>query len=324
MRGEVVFVLVALLLAGCSTPTDTVSDAPATPSSSGAPSGPRAEEGSAGGSDGGVAAPELAVGRAWTYEGYELYNGDASFTVVVAQAEAEGYLFAGGAEDDLVYDALWASPWFGPRDRSLNSARYDLPLLRFPLREGDSWSYSSDITLRARAASIDTPLGKDDGFVIEGASERVVIRAEYSPRAQNVVRFHTTIGGKVFQDIRMTAVADGQPWVWYQLGTLGVASNPHEPAAIDVSDGFDHVIASAGGTTGGRAHVAGPGGPAWEVEFSGDESWTHAMLDATPGDWVGIVAGRPYVGAAPDLPAEPPVGWAYMHVAPVRWTYGAP
>lgn len=320
MRG-VVGILGALLISGCFSGTEPSPDALVTPSAPSAGPESAAEDASAARE---VAAPALVPGRAWTYEGYELYNGDSAFTVVVASVSGDGYLFAGGAEDDLVYDALWASPWFGPRDRSLNSARYERDILQFPLREGASWAYSEDLTLTARAATVDTPIGKDEGFVIEGASERAFIRAEYSPRAQNLVRLHTTIGGRVFEDIRMTAVADDRPWIWYELGPLGVASNPHEPATVEVPSGFDQVIASAGGTTGGRARIAGPAGPAWEVEFSGDETWRHAMLDAAPGRWVGAVAGHPFVQGVPQELPDAPVGWAYMHLAPVKWLRGAP
>lgn len=320
MRGEAT-VLLMLLLAGCvGGNASTFPEALVTPTQERTASAERAEGASRAGE---VLAPELRAGQAWTYEGKEFYNEDTSFTVVVAQVTGEGYLFAGGAEDDLVYEALWWSMWYGMHDRSLNRVDFDRPFLSFPLRDGASWPLSDTTTLTARAAEVDTPLGKDAGFVIEGADERRSLRVEYSPRAQNIVRLVTTgADGTVWSDLRMTRVAQAQPWVWYELGPLAVASNPHEPALLDVPEGYDHVIVSAGGTEGGRARVDTPGGPSWSVEFSGDETWRHGMLPAEPGRWVGAVAGRPFLRQVGELPVEAPVGWAYMHAAPVKWLYG--
>lgn len=266
-------------------------------------------------------APDLQVGRAWTYEGFEFYNEDSTFTVVVADVQVDGYLFAAGAEDDLVYEALWWSRWYNKHDRDLNRVDWDRPLVKFPLYDGASWTHGDGLTLTARAAPVDTPLGKDEGFVIEGANDRVTMRVEYSPLAQNVVLLRVvTADGDVWHDLRMTGVADDQPWVWYELGELVAVPNAHEPAAFDVPDGFDHVIVSAGGTSGGRARVVSPAGPAWDTEFAdAREDWRHAMIDATPGRWAAAIAGRPFVDGAPDLPADAPIGWAYMHVAPIKW-----
>lgn len=313
MRGLAIAFL--MLLAGCTAPPEPFPDALTTPAPAAEASG--REEALAAGTP----APKLALGRAWTFEGKEFYNEDTRFTVVVAEVRPDGYLFAGGAEDDLVYEALWWSRFYGPRDLSLNPTRYERPILQFPLADGASWKLSDALTVTARAAPVDTPLGKDDGFVIAGANEHVTFHAEYSPRAQSLVLLRVVqADGTVRDDVRMTAVADAQPWIWYELGPLAVASSPHEPALLDVTDGFDHVLVSAGGTTAGRARVEGPGGASWSAEFDGAETWKHAMLPAAPGRWAGLVAGRPFVDGAPELPAEAPVGWAYMHVAPVRWT----
>ena len=181
VRGEAI--LLTMLLAGC-----VAADAPAAAPVA-TPSLPT-DEPAAAMPNGSVGAPELRIGRAWTYEGSEFYNEDRSFTVVVAEERPEGWLFAGGSEDDLVYEALWWSRWYQVHDRALNRVDFDRALLRFPLFDGASWPYSDALTLTARAAQVDTPLGKDEGFVIEGANERVTMRSEYSPRAQNLVRLH--------------------------------------------------------------------------------------------------------------------------------------
>lgn len=311
--------LTALLLTGCLSRGGEENGGPvATPTSGEKRLGP---EPAAARSE--TPAPQLAVGRAWTYEGSEFYNEDKRFTVVVASASGDGYLFAGGAEDDLVYEALWWSRWYNWHDRDLNRVDWDRPLLKFPLYDGATWSFAEGLTLTARAGKVETPLGEDAGYVIEGASERATVHVEYSPRAQNVVRYHVTLAdGSVTQDLRMTSVEDARSWVWYELGPLAAAKNTHEPGVLDVAEGFDHVLVSAGGTTGGRARVDGPGGATWSADFTGAETWKHAMLPAAPGKWLGSVAGRPLLDDAPELPASAPIGWAYMHVAPVRWVYG--
>lgn len=266
-------------------------------------------------------APTPAVGRAWTYEGVEFYNEDTAFTVVVSDATAEGYQFAGGAEDDLVYPALWGSWWYGPHDRSLNRVDHDRPLLRFPLRDGASWPFSDTITFVARAFPVDTPAGRDEGgYVIEGGDEHRAIHVEYSPRAQNIVRLTITrADGTTRDDLRMTRVADNASWVWFELGPLTVVPNAHEPGIVEVPEGFDNVLVSAGGTQGSRARVEGPGGTSWSAEFPDVEVWKQTMLPPAAGKWVGVLAERPSVEGAPALPVESPIGWAYMHIAPVRW-----
>lgn len=323
MRGEAV-ILIALLLTGCMGSSDPDGPARTTP---GAPSadtqrgGTFSEEAPANGS---VGPPSLVVGTAWTYEGTEFYNEDTTFTVVVAEARADGYLFAAGAEDDLVYEALWRSRWYGPRDASL--ARDDgSPILRFPLSEGASWDLFEGLTLTARRADVATPTGTDAGFVIEGSNERVAFHVEYSPRLGAITLYEVTrADGSTRDSLRMTRVAANAPWVWYELGELIVVPNAHEPAAFELAEGFDNLLASAGGHSGSRARVEGPNGASFDASFEGGETWRNAMLPAAPGRWVGAVAGRPFVDGAPELPAEPPVGWAYMHLAPVRWLPGAP
>lgn len=320
MRGEALILLVAL--AGCvGSPSAPVAPAPDAGSEERAAPPESGREFNASGTP----APELAVGTAWTYEGTQFYNEDPSFTVVVAQARADGYLFAGAARDDVHYAALWGSRWYGEHDLSL-AREGDARTLAFPLADGASWDYVEDLRLTARLADVATPLGPDAGFRIEGANERVAVRIEYSPRVGAITLFETTrADGSVRDSVRMTRVAADQPWVWYESGELVVVGNPHEPAAFDVPAGFDDLLISAGGLSGSRASVQSEAGASWSTEFTEPaETWRHASFPATPGRWIGAVAGRPFVDDAPALPAEWPVGWAYMHIAPVRWLGGAP
>lgn len=309
MRGRLLL-LFALLLAGCTRPPEAP-ETTATPTPSAGPINASA------------ALPSHPVGRAWTFEGTELYNEDAAFTVVVASADADGYLFAGGAEDDLVHEALWGSPWFGSREPDLDRKGWYMTPLDFPIHDGKTWAFDEQVRVTARAGDVETPTGREPGFTMSGddGSGRTV-SYDYAPSLGQIVRWMHDYGNGRGESVRMTAVAEGRPWVWYELGTLVVVPNPHEPQPFDVPAGYDAVIASAGGVRGSRAVLAPPQGQPWTTEFTGpDEDWHHALLPAAEGRWGAAVAGRPDVDA-PAVRDASPVGWAYMHVAPVRWVRG--
>lgn len=319
MRRLLAGLLLATLLAGCTAndPPNAGPDGVSTVPSDGP------ENATAPASADGVPPPVHPVGRAWTYEGAELYNEDARFTVVVARADDAGYLFAGGAEDDLVYEALWGSPWFGERARDMDRHEW-MNVLDFPLRDGASWDYRDGLRVTARATEVATPVGTQPGFRIEGESERSRVSYDYAPALGQIVRWETGPADATlprFESLRMVAVAEGEAWVWYELGDLVVVPAPQQPQAFEVPEGHDAVLASAGGRDGSRAILQPPDGEAWTAEFPGEEDWKHAMLDAAPGRWTAAVAGWPYIEGTADVPAE--IGWAYMHVAPVTWLRAA-
>lgn len=308
----------ALLLAGCSAPQTEADNAPPTP-----PTGIEAFTPETPTPSTSIDAPDHPVGRAWTFQGIQEYNPDAEITVVVADVRPDGYLFAGAAEDDVHYDALWGNPLFGVHDRALNRVDFGREWLSFPLYDGKSWPYSDTMTLTARRAPVQTPLGTEDGFRIEGSNDLVTRRWDYSPELGQMVRYlGVAADGSVRDDYSLVRVQDGQRWTWYERGELFVVPNPHQPAAFDVPEGFDQVILSAGGTAGGRVTVAGPDGAPWKTDFTGEEEWRHGAMPATPGPWLASVAGRPFVDDAPEV--DWPTGWAHVNVAPVRWIRGAP
>lgn len=309
--------VLALLLPGC---LGGDADAPATPS---APT-PTAAASVRSVPDGASTAAEVAalpVGRAWTYEGVEFYNPETEWTVVVARADEDGYLLAGGSEAEIVYAALWGGRWYGEVDRHLMRSA-TVRELDLPLHDGKTWEMHEGYALTARAAEIATPLGTMPGFIVEGKGEgEASFRGEYVPEIGNFVRLKEVwTSGRIGQDVRMTRVADGAKWVWHELGARVETGTPQSPVQLDVPAGFDQVIVSAGGRDGSRAFVQGPGGAQWTNEFTAEETWVHAMLPATEGKWAATVAGRVFVADAPDLPADPPVGWAYVVIAPVKWT----
>jgi hypothetical protein len=268
-----------------------------------------------------AAAPAHPIGRAWTYDGIQQYNPDMPITVVVAEVRPDGYLFAGLDEGDLVYDVLWWNPLLGPRDAQMKSARDDRTLLAFPLEDGKTWAYGDHLTLTARAATIQVMGRSEEGFVIAGANERVSVLVEYSTALGQLTRRVTTLdGGILLDDHRLVKVEEGRAWTWYERGELVAVGSPAEPAAFDVPAGFDALLVSAGGTDGARAHVQAPSGAAWDASFEGAESWQNGVLPAQQGTWVASLAGSSDLSASPlPPPVDAPVGWAYMHVAPVKW-----
>lgn len=303
MRGEAIAISM-LLLAGCvadpppdeTTPIVIPDDPGATPAV--------------------LVSTMLPVGLAWTYEGQEIYNEDATFTVIVASASERGYLFAAGAEDDLVYEATWESPWYGYRDARLARTNGYLRVLDLPLADGKSWDFIEGRKVTARAADVATPRGIEPGFVIEG--ER--IRYEYAPTIGNIVLWEATYSdGTLGERVRMTKVEEGRTgWVWYDRGDL-VAVTADDPAAFELAAGYDALLVSAGGMQGSRAFVQPPNGAApWSTEFGADEDWRQAMLDPTEGRWEAAVVGHPSLAAPIESP-DAPIGWGYMHLAPVKW-----
>lgn len=318
--------LVALLLAGClgqAAPPET-HPAECPPEADCAlapcPAGQRCET-DIGYSPASISAPVLPSGRAWTYEGTEFYNEDTKFDVVVLRADEKGYLFGGGAEDDLVYEAVWGGRWYGERTPKLDPAESGRHLLDFPLSDGKSWAYSDDgLTLTARAKEVATPRGLLPGFVIEGRSDAVTMHAEYAPDIGNLVALRVVYAdGIVGQDVRMTQMREGVKGLWYEGGPRA-ATDAANTLTLDVPPGFDAVLVSAGGMKGGRAALAGPTGAHWQRDFPEEaETWKQGILAADVGRWAGAIEGRPFIDGAPTLPRDTPLGWGYMAVGAVKW-----
>lgn len=237
--------------------------------------------------------------------------------MVVARADATGYLFAGGAPDDLVYDALWQSPWFGERKQDMDRKDWENNVLEFPLHDGKTWTYYGNQTVTATAARVDTPGGETEGFRIEG--ERVSY--DYSIPLGQIVRWERMYAnGQLGESLRLVSVAEGVEPLWYDAGTLVSVFTPQDTSAFEVGSGYDAVIASAGGIKGARALLSAPSGKIWNADFSStEESWTHGEMAAEPGPWTASVLGRPYIDGAPPTPVEPPIGWGAMRARPITW-----
>jgi len=266
--------------------------------------------------------PSLPVGRAWTYASEQTYTSRNEVTIVVAEVDANGYLLAGAAPEDLVYHALWGSQWMGRFDRSLARADSATPLFDFPLSDGKSWTHGR-FTVTAHAAQVATPQGPQDGFHISGDVDDRHVEWTYAPEIGFVVSYLYQIGGQDFDRLTLTAMASRDTYTWFEMGDLVVVSDVAGPQHFDPA-GYDAVIASAGGVKG-RAFLSPPpaGGDAWQAEFGEQEDWRETVRPASPGTWGAAIERSPYSDAAetPE-PLADALGWAYMHVATVNWVDG--
>lgn len=254
---------------------------------------------------GAFVAPPL--GRAWTYSATGVYDVDRDLTVVVAEANSSGYLFAAREETSLVGTAIWGRPWYGPKDASLNSER--LRLFEFPLADGKRWDLREDLNVTATAADIRIPGGTVPGFVMQGERESMKVRYEYAREVGYLVRFRSEFEGIVYEEIELTGVGRSADWVWFERGPGAFAGAAGDPAALlQVPEGFDVVVASAGGADGGRARLVPPptAGPPWGHDADGAEAWIATILPAAAGPWV-LAA------------TAPPDAWSWIEAAAVRW-----
>ncbi|HLE98111.1 MAG TPA: hypothetical protein VI997_12135, partial [Candidatus Thermoplasmatota archaeon] len=260
-------------------------------------------------------APDLPLGRAWTYAADVIYDPDPELTVVVARKDAAGYLFAAAAEDDLYGEAVWGREWYGPMTTDLLDAETPKwPVFDFPLHEGKTWAFSPRLNVTAHEADIALPDGGTErGFRIEGDDGRSSFSGEYAPSVGWFTTYAYAWSAGSYS-LSLVGVEETDMYVWFERGPrVGVASgegNPPGTATLDVPAGFDAVVASVGGEGGARTVVAPPplGGAAWSDEFTGEETWDARAFPATPGTWA--------------LAAQaPPDAWGYTAVTAVTWLH---
>ncbi len=245
-------------------------------------------------------APVLPVGRAWTYETTHLYDGDGPITIVVARATPTGYLFAGATTADLVGEVAWGRVWFGERDLGLRLLpRGPDPLgwkgFDFPLFDGKTWDMGRyDVT--ARATSVSTPNGPEDGYRIERTVEDGLVYWDYAPSVGYFTRFHSEYAGVVYADLRLASMSTANAWTWYDLGPRGQsAESPGGAAQLEVPAGYDAVVISAGASRGGRIDVLPPATSReapWTFASDTDEAWAHAVYPAHEGAWTFATSDR--------------------------------
>lgn len=242
----------------------------------------------------GLPAPDLEVGTAWTYEASGRWDLTDRFTVVVAEASEEGYLFAGAEPSDLKGEVHLERAWFGHRDAELNrlpSPQHPegWPILDFPLYDGKTWNRGVH-KVTAHAAPVETPSGFEPGYRMSLGDDSFNVTWTYAPSVGFLTSYTYTWEGAPRFDIRLAEQPTLTEALWYETGPVAETDDEGEvhAATLDVPDGFDHVMAYAGGTDGAAGTVLpAPGGQApwlFSVDRTG-EAFFAELFEATPGPW---------------------------------------
>jgi hypothetical protein len=166
------------------------------------------------------------------------------------------------------------------------------------------------------------PGGTEPGFVVEGTGERGHVRYEYAPAVGYYSSWlYESASGGYFEKLTLTRVGQAKDWVWFEPSKAIWAYDPAAPATMDVAQGVDAVLLSAGGA-GGRATVTMPDGSyrteTFPAEAIADGVWRQAILPPLAGKWTASTQDTP--SAPVDLPTGRPLGWAYVVLVPVKWT----
>jgi hypothetical protein len=279
--------------------------------------------------------PQLPIGRSWTYRLSLVYDTAKEVTVVVARQDADGYLFAGASQQDVVGDAMWGRFWHGPHTLDLADKEEGGHPFDFPLHDGKSWAYSRTMNVTAHAAQVSTPGHSERGFAIEGQASDASgntrhIRYEYAPSVGYVTSFTFDVNGNRGMELALTKTGMATGYTWYTAGPAAGACNdplppvpppsvpppPSAPATLSVPAGFDAVIVSAGSAGGGRVVIAPPAASAsqpWTFENAGEERWDSAILPGTEGTW-----------ALGTLLPPGNVGFACGRIEAVAWIQSSP
>lgn len=252
------------------------------------------------------ARPHLTPGRSWTYTADGLYDIDTEFTVVVARSDADGVLLAGQTEECIKGAAVWGRVWMGERDGELNEEGYRM--FDWPLADGKSWKLTDAIEVTARAANISVPGGTAPGFVISGGAEGSTVEYEYADSIGYLVRFRSARGDVAYADIELKESGPSESWLWFERGPRAFAGGEQPAAVLQVPDGYDSVVASAGGASGGKARLVPPptAGEPWAYDADGAEAWVGTVREATAGPWT-LAA------------TSPPGGFGWLEAVAVKW-----
>jgi hypothetical protein len=269
-------------------------------------------------------APDLPVGRAWTYKAEVPWTQDKEITIVVAQKNATGYLFAGATEEDILDPISWGELYFGPQSLNLSENEGNQPILRFPLYDGATWNLGH-LNVTAHLANVSTPAGTEAGFVIEGAEGKRHVRAEYAPSVGYLTSYLFVAGdGATTWRLSLQKMGTASSWVWatrgpiMEIGNDAWPADPPSPLPIgspagarpfEVPAGYDALVVSVGGTHG-RAAIQGPGGASWMPTFDGPMSWSNQAFPAPEGRWSFALTN-----ATQD-------GWVFAHAVAVKWLRG--
>lgn len=241
-----------------------------------------------------------ALGTTWTYAATGGWDLGERETVVVAQMEGDGYLFAAASREDLHDTIIWGRPWHGNMDANLNPTAelwQDKPFFDWPLVDGKNWTWGNQI---ATARSEDVPIigGTEPGFRVSVAGSSWERSWTYAPSVGWLTSSRWSDGaGDVYEEILLQDVSEGTQGVWYEPGAYGYAgAHSGDPVAVGpnvsvermtLADGYDEIVfigLGLPGTTGTVHSPAAPESP-WTYEGAGYWEWSVHVAPAEPGEW---------------------------------------
>ena len=313
--GPLLRCLVAMvLLSGCAGPDDD-SD------SDGASSPDEGQPGPGDALPAQVQAPILEVGQAWTFRTAGYWDFTEEITVVVARADAQGYLLAGATEADLADEVAWDRAYFGAVDLALQPSDGGYGgWLQFPLTDGATWSIAG-VPVQATVGNVSSPAGDVPGFIIRGETANIRIELDYAPSLAAVTHYALSHPGQDGPADTLDLVSTGTATSWvsiergdeaYYSPVFGDAAEAGTlpPGQIDVTAEDDAVYVWAIADDGARVAVHTGSATIWTFEGSGTPNFRLERFPATPGPWT--------VTATPgDVES-----WAYVQMHAIRYVTG--
>lgn len=263
--------------------------------------------------------PTLTQGTAWTYARSGVWDLAKETTVVVAEADADGYLFAATSKDHLVNAAIWWVDYLGPRGLDLNLEHVEEPVMSWPLFDGKTWQ-THGVAVSAVADLIETPIGTLPGYRIEGNDGDRFFRATFVPEVGYFTSYaYGMVDGDVYEAIELVSIGTATEAYWFErgphfsYGTTPLPGSGGPNVTVDLFDmpaGYEEIVFVGLGTDGAaaRAQALDPQqGTSWGFEDAdGLWDWQVGRVAATPGSWV--------------MNAQKGVdGWAYFEGVPLRW-----
>lgn len=275
-------------------------------------------------------APDLDVGQSWTYRTGGYWDTVSEVTIVVARDDADGYLLAAGARDQLSDEVAWDLPYLGRTDTNLRAyfdsewygdGLHQARLLDFPLHANKTWTYW-DVELVAQPTHVQVLGSTVPGYRIAGEDESRRVIVEYAPSIGYITKFQqvSVSDGAVALSLELAETSKAESWVWFAEDDMVLAqevanpTNSGTPAAppteLEVTADHDAVFVWTIGSRGSQAAVAPPptaNQDVWTGETQGNRSPHHEWFDPTEGTW--RLSG---VAGADD-------GWVYLQGHTIQW-----
>lgn len=234
-----------------------------------------------------ASAPTLAEGLVWTYELSGASAHADELGVVVARANASGYLFAGRSPADLPGEVHADRPWLGAQSTDLNPTDHPARLLDFPLVDGKTWSWGeADVTAsRSEVPSLDGPASGFEMTVEDGGLTRTWT---YAPEVGYLTSYREASDGTTLVELTLADFGTRSNATWYRsLGSHRV-DGAGSPGSVAVGGDADALVLGLAGDRGSQATVSPPATSGMGPTLYQVRDATGASYDRHPpaeGDW---------------------------------------